>query len=450
MILAIAVFCLTSCVGLEQYHTENRVCEWSGPAPEEKCASAYMESHGRHETTEDEAHPEYLLGFIELDDLGWAWDRNQGVALLQAIQKEVEKRDVLMVVFVHGWKHNASVCDTNVTCFRETLRQLHETEIVLAQGEGRDPRRIIGVYVGWRGRSAKGGLWANTTFYGRKATAHKVGSGAVTELLVRLKHIRDEKQNERGSTTRLVIVGHSFGGALVYSATSQLMMERLAIAGAFSASSGEVEEVRGLGDLVMLVNPAFEAARYQPLHETLTSEMAYSENQRPIMAIVTSRADDATGKAFPLGRFFTALTDDYRPDGSKEQRASNRAAVGHYEPFRTHFLDVNENTPEPHPRKDKVNGCECPYDFRAQSLETIQGTVKSLRAGRKMSNGSVVEFPTANLRHDKFSPYTPIQMISVDPKIIQDHNDIYQPAFIDFLRYYILLAEEPYEDLGGK
>lgn len=428
---------LLSCRGvpLQQYHLEPGECVGD---PATTCSDAYIEDH----------RPEYLLGFIELDDLGWAWDRNQGLALFAAIDREVKERDVLMVVFAHGWKHNASSCDNNVACFRDTLSQLHVGERAMAAAEEREERRIIGVYVGWRGLSVKGKI-GNTTFYGRKGTAHKVGSGAVTELLVRLEYARRQAhQRDPDSLTRLVIVGHSFGGALIYSATSQLMMERLAAGDVFSGT------VRGVGDLVMLVNPAFEAARYQPLHDTLTAKVRlqeYGPDQKPVMAIVTSRADGATLKAFPAGRAFSAKKDDYRPDRRAEQKASNKTAVGHYEPFRTHFLDVNDGTPEPTQRKDNAPGCSCPFKLSGREMtdedraSEIQKTLKGLREQRRESKGALMSFPTADLRHDNHSPYLPIQMISVDPKIIQDHNDIYQPAFIDFLRNYILLAAGPEE-----
>ncbi len=436
-----AAVALGSCIPPTQYRTEPIVC--SGD-PETTCAAAFLEDH-----------PEYLLGFVEFDDLGWAWTREQGRVLIEAIQRQVDERDVLMVVFAHGWKHRAWTCDNNVTCFRQTLSSLHDTEVALADRDRRPPRKIIGVYVGWRGLSSRGRLLTQTTFFGRKKTAHQVGSGAITELFVRLAQIRSQKHasirrlqresEERGeperpvdSNTRLVIVGHSFGGALVFSATSQLMMERLAVGNVLPGP------VRGLGDLVVLVNPAFEAARYQPLHASATgSEQSFGSDQKPVMAIITSRGDSATGKAFPLGRFFSARLDDYRRDAmGDEQRQANRAAIGHFEPYRTHFLDTNTNTPKPKAKGDSASECACPYSFPSTQAGMPEA-LSRLVSEREATNGATMTFPTATLRHDKYSPFTPLQVISVDEKIITSHNDIYQPAFIDFLRYYIMLSAGP-------
>lgn len=434
---------LLSCIPLRQYHTVP-----PDPAPPDilprevacspaagDCSTAYLENR-----------PEYLLGFVEFDDLGWSWDRAQQEVVLATLEAEVERGDALMVVFAHGWKHDAQTCDNNVTCFRRVLRELYETERALA-GEKGTPRRIVGVYIGWRGDSSRGKVLKQTTFYGRKGTAHKVGSGAVTELLVRLKQIRERRHRRSpGSSTRLVIVGHSFGGALMYSATSQLIMERLALA----ASSPEDPRVRGFGDLIVLVNPAFEAARYQPLHATVAAG-AFPADQPPVFIIVTSQGDQATGRAFPIGRRLPAKLDDYRPDAmGREQKRANIKAVGHFPPYRTHFLEPNADTPEPQ-RKDDALGadCGCPYAFpdRVMTHEAMSRTLARLDA-HPWDEDATLDFPTSTLRLEKGAANSPIYVISTDPMIIRSHSDIYQPAFVDFLRYIIMMAGEPV-DYGG-
>jgi hypothetical protein len=434
---------LAACVPLRQYHTVPPDPAVPAVAPldvpcfpeKEGCADAFLENR-----------PEYLLGFVEFDDLGWSWDRNQQEIVLETLEAEVADGDALMVVFAHGWKHNAATCDNNVTCFRQVLKKLHETETALAGDKG-TPRRIIGVYVGWRGDSARSKLLRQTTFYGRKSTAHKVGSGAVTELLVRLKQIRERRHRAApGSSTRLVIVGHSFGGALMYSATSQLIMERLALA----ASSPEDPRVRGFGDLVVLVNPAFEAARYQPLHATVDAG-TFPDDQPPVFVIVTSQGDQATGRAFPIGRWLPSKFDDYRPGPLKhEQRSANVKAVGHFPPYRTHFLEPNERTPEPQKKDDALAAdCGCPYAFPEQVMthDLMSDTLERLRS-HPWDEDSTLDFPTSTLRLEKGAPNSPIYVISTSPEIIRSHSDIYQAAFVDFLRYLIMMAGEPVDYEG--
>ena len=435
LFLLVGGLVLAACVPLKPYHTGPTPAE-CGERPEGDCLTTFVEKYECKEH-EDEGHeaPEYLLGFVEFDDLGWAWNREQGRVLFGEI-RNVEK-DVLMVLFVHGWKHDADSCDTNVTCFREALRGLHAAETALY---GKDARQIVGVYVGWRGDSSKGRIPRQLSFFDRKATAHKVGSGSLTELIVRLK----EERTMRGGDSRLVIVGHSFGGAAVFSATSQLLMDRLVTA------DERCGAVRGLGDLVVLVNPAFEAARYQPLHQTLNEETVgcekdqnketaqpaekYQADQAPVFAIFTSKGDTATGKWFPRGRTLAARKDKH---SSNLQKRANREAVGHFEEFRTHSL-APKGTPEPLPKVDDRNaeGCGCPYGSASlhsmSDPKAIRAAVKRLQdlrfqGARSMDFGDVV------LQQDGGRDHSPIIVASVDNSIIKGHNDIYRPAFVDFL-----------------
>ena len=433
LLALLAGLALASCVPLKQYHTDRTPGE-CGDRPQGDCLTTYVENH-----------EEYLLGFVEFDDLGWAWDRAQGRVLFREIRRH--RGDVLMVLFTHGWKHNADPCDSNVTCFRETLRGLHAAETALY---GDDARRIVGIYVGWRGDSTRGKLLRQTSFFGRKSTAHKVGSGALTELIVRLK----EEREMRGKDSRLVIVGHSFGGAAVFSATSQLIMDRLATA----ALGGSV---RGLGDLVVLVNPAFEAARYQPLFETLNEETVgsdpsdpermatYPPEQAPVLAIFTSKGDTATGKWFSRGRALAAGKDKARSD---LQRRANRAAVGHFEEFRTHSLTPKGAAVALARVEDRsTEECGCPYGSASQrsmgESDEMRSDLDRLRSLR-FAGARAVEFGDVVLRQDKGPDHSPILVASVDDSIIKGHNDIYRPAFVDFLRWFIMLSAEQGRDEG--
>ena len=47
----------------------------------------------------------YSLRFIESDDEGWFWDRQQALDAVQLIRDKVSERPTLVVTFVHGWHH---------------------------------------------------------------------------------------------------------------------------------------------------------------------------------------------------------------------------------------------------------------------------------------------------------------------------------------------------------
>ena len=68
---------------------------------------------------------------------------------------------------------------------------LAQTSEVLRRTKTPDPRsqtrKIVGVYIGWRGRSIDLSGLDNITYWDRKAVAEQVGKGGVTELLLRLE-----------------------------------------------------------------------------------------------------------------------------------------------------------------------------------------------------------------------------------------------------------------------
>src|SRR5262249_7754041 len=128
--------------------------------------------------------------------------------------------------------------------------------------------------------------------------------------------------------------------ALTYSALAPLLVERAVQSDPAPGSqpdgtSPAPNPVRGFGDLVVLVNPAFEAARFQVLYRLTTNHPPYLTNQSVNLAIFTSKTDDATKVAFPIGRWFSTFWERNR-DGT--QGKANRTAVGHFRPMLTHDL----------------------------------------------------------------------------------------------------------------
>lgn len=93
-----------------------------------------------------EVHHNFLLGIIEFREDGLAFDKSQLDLIDNRLRETAKERPPVIVVFVHGWRHNASVCDENVTCFREILA-------ALADAASQSRRPVIGIYLGWRGLS---------------------------------------------------------------------------------------------------------------------------------------------------------------------------------------------------------------------------------------------------------------------------------------------------------
>jgi pimeloyl-ACP methyl ester carboxylesterase len=351
------------------------------------------------------------LGFIEFDDQGALHRPELKDEMIGRIRRLGEQTPLLIVVFAHGWKHNALASDSNVVDFSRFLQRVALEDERACVGQPCAKRRVVGVYLGWRGLSASVEPFKELSFWARKNRAHRVGTDGVMEVLADLKDI--DAENKQGL---LVLLGHSFGGAVIYTAVQQQLMRDTAF-----LKSGSV--ARESADLVVLVNPAFEAERFQALQRRAAT-MQHSRTQRPILAVFTSRNDTATKWAFPLGRAFGTL---FQSHVSKEQKRRNRIALGHYGPFITHNLNLaaatSENPDVPLRLAEHIEyGCAW-QAYQAGSTDIW--SLGALELGR---------MPSIQNEAQRRNPYF---NVSVDPGIIASHNDIWGERFSQFLYRFI-------------
>jgi hypothetical protein len=394
-----------------------------------------------------ESTPNYKLGFVEFDDQGWFWDTNQANLVKQMIRTEAgigrpnNQQGIVIVVFVHGWKNNAASTDTNVNTFRTVLAYLDSAEKAQTKHA---PRKIVGVYGGWRGLSAKWEPAKELSFWERKNTAHKVGnSGALTELLVDLENLQEESNHEWLATnaprTELIIVGHSFGAAAVYSAISDVVTER------FVDTVPRNKALKPMGDQVILLSPAFEASRHYNLNQMAVSMRHYPVDQRPVLSIFTSEGDWATHYFFPLGRFFSTVFEKNR---DAKQRRANRQAIGWFQPFITHDLVYNTDAAAlASSGHSTFNPATRKHELHAADSAKLRESIANIEVQKKKwhPNGGLAvkySFDDAILEpKPDFKPGDPILIVSVDTKIMKDHDDIGNKVLINFLMQYILFCQ---------
>jgi hypothetical protein len=391
---------------------------------------------GKDLTNVIEVATNYTLGFVEFDDQGWLYDakktagRSQIDIVTQRISQELQTNGVLLVVFIHGWKHNARWDDENVAMFHNVLQKLGNIELQ----EPKPARRVFGVYVGWRGLSMTTPVLYDLSFFGRKSTAERVGHGAVIQLLSDLEALRDESNltnaatiaaNERAST-KLITMGHSFGGDVLYSASAPVLTERME-----ENYDGEGNErpPNSLGDLVVLINPAFEAARFETLQRLGKAINPSLQNTNCTLAVFTSTGDSATGFWFPVGRDVSTVFQRY--SDRHAQRAANIAAVGHYTPYINYDLkpmkqDAGEKIAEAHV-KPKTE------DY----LSTIKAVKEQMRTNW-LRGDRPYDFTNSNCRliPTNCTAGDPVFNVRVSPAIIPNHDDIdttnFQAFLVDF------------------
>lgn len=422
-LLSVLVF--SGCAQNSAYRTDYQSCVYTQSGD---CADRAVQHHAPGEPGE------YYLSFIEFDDQGQLWDREQLHKVLGSYQPIAGVDDVLLVAFIHGWHHNADPEDGNIKEFRQLLTKLSQAEFNGGKG-----RKVLGVYIGWRGESITIPLINATTFWDRKNTAHKVGQQGVTEVLLKLEEIVNvkagmETTNPQPLNSRLVTIGHSFGGAVLYTALQQILEDRFIDSRKNKTFAGDAN---GFGDLVVLMNPAFEALHYATLYDISQDYCRnYFPSQLPKLAILTSETDQATGWAFPMGRFFSTFFETHtdldrhnctgigkiNPMEIAEGEA-DRHTVGHFEPYLTHRLNPLITS-----EKRNTN-----FNYRA---------LQNLWSQQKMS-GSFA-FENTELMHlGKTVPNNPYLNIQVDQHLIEGHNDIWHDDIVSFLRDLIMISTTP-------
>ena len=377
----------------------------------------------------------YTRFSIEYDDQGCSYDRSQVTALMDKLDELRGSRPIILV-FVHGWKHNARDQDEFLASFDRVLEQTAEAERLVTssgapgpgqpskQGEqaGR-PRHVIGVFVGWRGLSFYWNLLTNLTFWNRKTTALRVSLGAVRELMGRLRHYRAQENGE----PVLVIVGHSMGAQVVYQAVAQSLIENAAI-----GDPGVFEP--GFADLVMLVNPAFEASQYLPIYYAV-KHRTFAHGQPPIFISITGTNDQATGTAFPIGAW---LATRWQHTRTSKQKDALIHTVGFVKWMKTHEVytepNASKNTSAPPSQASPTTLAGERFPSDASYGARTPGWIRHFDGGAILKQ--VEKDPEGRL----LDPNNPFWIIQAAPTVIQHHNGIFGEVFLGFIRK--LVAEQ--------
>lgn len=434
LIIALVVLSLTACTPLRMYHNyEGKPLLSTAGAVKTKCQQNPVTKNVN-------------LGFIEFDEFGNLMDPDSYSRLMEEIH--AIKEPVLLVSYTHGWKHNGDPEDDDVKKFTTALRNI-------ASMDGCQNRRVIGIYTAWRGGVTKIPLLKEFTFWDRKSTAHAVGGGAMTEVLLRLEQERNWRNAEKDKIkeedtekdkwlvqSRMVYIGHSFGTAVLYSALAPIMVERFMRDANFSddsiskgepSSCGDNFRPQTVGDLVVLLNPAFEAMRFSSMYK-LSRKCSYSPGQPVILAVVTGKNDGATNWLFPIGRGPRAAFQKYWKSTEVEDVGyrANTDALGHYDGYITHNLSSIDK-PKPHTQTAAGNSEDddvCGFAYEDPSKAPAQARIQYEPAAMRLhfERFDLKLEPTA-----KHQLYSPILNISGDAEIINHHGGIYGCKLMAFI-----------------
>ncbi len=269
----------------------------------------------------------YHLAFVEIGDDGQMLIAGQLPALTQHLagQKAAGRQNVV-VAFVHGWRHDASIGDRDVQKLRTLLGYSRAALNTRCIQEGSYCNAALtGVFVGWRGRSfaeplltADGGfspfaLGAFPTVWDRK---EKSGQHAGRALQI-LRGVEGALTLKQGSATadKMLVFGHSFGGNMLANAMEQPMLDAIRRHPMPPQGRDGAQMRPVLGDLVVLINPASESRHWTSMQRALRAKSGMDDPQNWLTAAVdadgTTRVDpDRWRQLAPWRRMFPM---DQRP-----------------------------------------------------------------------------------------------------------------------------------------
>lgn len=191
-----------------------------------------------------------------------------------------------------------------------------------------------------------------------------------------------------------MVMGHSFGGLIVYSAVAQSLIEAVSQQKDFPVSS--------FADLILLINPAFEAARYLPVFDQFSSKTSQAMPV-PVFVSVTAWNDYATKFWFPVAMSIASFGESTRP-GIERQALLN--TMGHIPRMITHRLQATSET-----KSASKQGQERPANQEGQCWKLG-------------STGPDVCGPFWN--------------VSASPEVINGHDGIDGYVFIEFVRDLVI------------
>lgn len=373
--------------------------------------------------TFEQPGPRVSLAHVEIDDQGEMVSHVQLKSVTDRI-RAASTEPILLIVYIHGWNRNSSAHrysgGGDLIEFRKILREI---------GAARPQRKVMGVFVSWRGRSLTP-FPVGVDYFHRQAAARRVGGVAGTEIL----HALGATARAANSRSRVLMLGHSMGGAILENAFSGAIAAKIATA---HAEGRKVRRRDFPADLIVTINSAESAIQARQLIATFKNHDLQEIEGGPLLVSLTSRDDLATGIAFPLGNFLgrwvpplnffnTSVAGIYRkatPDDALQgtQAAAHRTTVGHFQPLFSHcFQKISEEK---------------------RDLRSLFADNRQARRG----DGFLVHGAQASYLFDRpDTPYyndTPYWIVPVPGAIMKNHEDIWNESFVGMLAALMSLAQ---------
>ena len=430
---------ISGCVMKERYRYVHKQDACFEPPPD-----PIPSEEKRPHTSLDCRSVAFKTGFIEFDQNGGPIEADQArkvLALIKAEKARVAGGKVITLVYVHGWKNNANPAPSgkrkDVERFTSALSELG-ARAKDAVPENAVPVPIIGVYIGWKGKSLMGPSWFNwLSYWGRRNTANRIGGDALAKVL---NDIIDTTTPSQTDNSRVLFVGHSFGARVLEHAVEngvKLYEPEVPAAG---------QPVRTRVDLVLYVNAANDArlsmGRLQKLQKApiAVRHPDYNEDHckmappqdptcktYPLIVAITSKGDQATKFVQPIANRINHdgnSAPDPQPvtgtflDETPSMGRLRRSAPGHLRFMHSHLVNEVACPSEQDERPvcaDTDKNCAFVFRTRGFGDACFQADLRVPEAAKHPFNE------------------TAFWIMDVDTRIVKDHNDVWTLSMINML-----------------
>lgn len=204
---------------------------------------------------------------IEINDKGKFHKKEQLSQLLSSIDKQFQNLHI--VLFVHGWHHNAHPDDKNLSNFKKFINHLRAND---------NKHKTMGVYIGWRGEEKE--RFNLFTLITRKKVSNIIGSVGLKKILTELKKTLKNKNNYK-----VTVIGHSLGGSSVFHSVAQDIAD-----GIFDYNKNFK---------FIMLNPALSTQEFETVKTKIINRKLDITKESPLI-IMQSNKDWAVKWIFPV------------------------------------------------------------------------------------------------------------------------------------------------------
>ena len=247
----------------------------------------------------------YYLSFIEFQENGRLVEAGIDGSKLKQSQLDIledhlsKQKNNFVLVFIHGWRHDARIGDDNVANARVYAAHAASALDYRCKTTGKDcDYTVTAIFVGWRGARVdepRIEAWADRNFgifgqtlpgilkavfatfpaaltlFDRKPVSERIAPSVVASL----RHVDRLLKTRTSSGTqnnRMIVIGHSLGGNILATGLNSSMIDIVR-----THKSGDLLPAP-LGNLVVLLNPAAEAWKWTSIQREMRLHVHFPED----------------------------------------------------------------------------------------------------------------------------------------------------------------------------